>query len=1255
MGLFMKLYKFCGDPSGIDPFASKIAFKHESRGVLFAIILFINIKFWSDPYMLPSKIYVLFLIHIMVLNETLMKIIDLLDKIEQIRKKSQHTNTSRLTENARAKVEARNEENQAIAKADLIELFATITASQDANQILYFKQLVVGYGLGDLLGFKELGPSSAFHPNSGNWGTHYNQSLYQKILPLCQLAYLEEKNGIPEDHALKLSLIFTDEKAVYEYLKAVAKSHKPAYLVHDACLFDLPTPKECNFEQLKKIANKKSYMANPRFIELLPHMPAIETIAKRQEGQSLNIKTINAKEQEVQSVNQRYSKIEQTPITNPTEADKLRRKTELMQLSQERSRLSIELAELSKGLPLQDASITVLQAFYEAYKANSNTAHKILIEHGISAQNISLFYSLQRNNDDQAIPNLLIKGSDLGYSNYYLTKLDTQNDTGAALAACLGRITNCCQYLGGAGTDCAKYGIESPNSGFYVMFQGDENHPNLNDRIVAQAWVWCDKNSALCLDSIEAVPSASISQVSDFYRDLSMTLCEDHGISRVNTGAQSGITTEVALDDYPTTKMHTKDYSGYNDSTSQLLIADTKMPYIFLGKVDSGSLQLKIARKTHEYFKGLFLSNTDLKSSEALQKVITYLIYSKQDHEHDQPYDMLLDAAGNRAEELIQLIEINRNYINHLNDTNLDLAFALLDQGAYINAMNSSGKSLLHAAVLTANRTLIEKLVERNINLDIQDKNGNTALINAVEERFSIEIRDIARYLVERGASVDIKDKGEYTPLIIAVRNQDLDMVRYLIDRGADLDIYDGYMRTAVFWAAQSGNWEIYSELSNKNCRTDVVSHPYGDNLLMAALKGNNSDIIRHVTQTIPVNLFYQNQQGISVLHLMLNNSEFLSHYIASLPTDQQIKALSVCDVRGQTVLYYAVLYPESLQTILDLVPEVKNSHLLSAINDKGETVLHRATEQPASLKALLELLPEEQRMEALSARSHEGDTVLHYAVKNHESMQIIIDLVPALKNSHLLSAVNNKGETILHRAAEEKQPALLRAVLELFPETQRLEAIGAKTRENYSVLHCAANKAKGDFETLKVIYEFYPENQRPVGIDWNNKAQVSEEISEPILDEMRIDYSNFDYDSYEFGEPNTSDAIAHAATSTAIVTEEVSANDELYEKLISIIDTSDLIEPGVKLKGDLYPNLYELKKALEQKEPFNVIQAIAAKGVEKNNEVKTTRAPELHSFIDKRLDLFIAITQAPNLEQALGSIKEKLPEIYSANQHDLH
>jgi hypothetical protein len=178
-----------------------------------------------------------------------MKISDILKTVSAIKQGSQSTNTSKMSEEQRIKALARDAQMQQEASKQLDDLLQKIEQENDPIAAGYIKEI-----------FANRGSSGLASPSSQPVPAPHPDDLYQKILPLCQLAYLEEQNGTAEDHALKLSLIFENEKAVYDYLIRFPEENNPKQLVHDACLFDLPAAGSCDFLLWKKIAAKHSNM-----------------------------------------------------------------------------------------------------------------------------------------------------------------------------------------------------------------------------------------------------------------------------------------------------------------------------------------------------------------------------------------------------------------------------------------------------------------------------------------------------------------------------------------------------------------------------------------------------------------------------------------------------------------------------------------------------------------------------------------------------------------------------------------------------------------------------------------------------------------------------------------------------------------------------------------------------------------------------------------------------------------------------------
>lgn len=802
----------------------------------------------------------------------------------------------------------------------------------------------------------------------GDYDRFYNHTLYAQVLPLCQLAYCEEQNGIAEQHAFKLSLFFDDLVTIVRYLKAFSEEMKVGYPVHDACLFDLP-PIKADFVGWRRLSQAKGAqgkinLLNPRFKELLPHADKLETLMqtegqisvyKRQinetkvklrkdktlkdrlkaEKQELKrcYQELNIKEKELATLRKDYRRLSKHPIINPTEEQKAERINKLSELRRNQILLCFQLVNLAQGLDLKDANVGILSAFYEKYLHDANPGHRILIHHGISEENIALLYSLERKNSDAVIPNLMIDGAILGYPGYYLTKLDTLSDEGAAIAACLGKITECCQYLGGLGADCAIHGISSELGGFYVLWKGNPEEPRKEDELIAQAWVWRAKSDALCFDSIEAMPfmrhEKAVNIIADMYRALAIELCSgNYQISQVNTGAQSGITQHIALEDFPTKRLEVQDFHGYNDSKSQLYLADSALPYLFFNKCASTQLNALIEQKTEQLFEDLLCQEVPLEDNEAIKQAIAFGLY----FENEPLLELLSTKVGlSRKDELDHLIHVNKAWIAALDKRVIELTY--LNDGAYINARSiKSGRSALHLATLAKDVELVKQLVTAGAHLDVQDMLGNTPLLDALEKvlysKGHMSGKEIAIYLVSKGAGVDIKDDDECTALITAVKNNDLEMVQVLVEAGADIDTYDDEMRTALYWAAEKGLSDIFNYLYEKNASVNVVSYTHGNSLLMVAANFGNSEMVAKIIARGNVNFKHKNEEGSTAL-FKVNNPESFKLILNCYPKSEQRIAINTLNNTGSAPLHIAIHF-ERYQMIECLLAHGADVNLLA-------------------------------------------------------------------------------------------------------------------------------------------------------------------------------------------------------------------------------------------------------------------------------------------------------------------------------------
>ncbi|EGZ08883.1 hypothetical protein PHYSODRAFT_318755 [Phytophthora sojae] len=130
--------------------------------------------------------------------------------------------------------------------------------------------------------------------------------------------------------------------------------------------------------------------------------------------------------------------------------------------------------------------------------------------------------------------------------------------------------------------------------------------------------------------------------------------------------------------------------------------------------------------------------------------------------------------------------------------TSVACATTLIDSGASLDAMNSSGLTAMHYAASTGNAAFVSLLVR-----------GATALHWAVFEGFQYT----AMLLVGYGANQKICDSEKQTPLMIASALGDAFLAKQLVVEGAPVKAKDKHGRTAMDIARQGTHFDTASAL----------------------------------------------------------------------------------------------------------------------------------------------------------------------------------------------------------------------------------------------------------------------------------------------------------------------------------------------------------------------------------------------------------------------------------------------------------
>ncbi|MDR2113370.1 MAG: ankyrin repeat domain-containing protein, partial [Candidatus Accumulibacter sp.] len=142
---------------------------------------------------------------------------------------------------------------------------------------------------------------------------------------------------------------------------------------------------------------------------------------------------------------------------------------------------------------------------------------------------------------------------------------------------------------------------------------------------------------------------------------------------------------------------------------------------------------------------------------------------------------------------------------------------ALIERGMEVNTVDRNGNTLLIQSIQRDLPELFDYLMQRRARVNMRNRNGETALgIAAFRGRASH-----VRRLVEAGAEVNLSG---WPPLVYAAYNGHAEIIDYLIGQGAEVDAKAENGSTALFFAARLGHIEAVKTLLKHRADPNIVN-----------------------------------------------------------------------------------------------------------------------------------------------------------------------------------------------------------------------------------------------------------------------------------------------------------------------------------------------------------------------------------------------------------------------------------------------
>ncbi|MHB9148037.1 MAG: ankyrin repeat domain-containing protein [Candidatus Amoebophilus sp.] len=231
----------------------------------------------------------------------------------------------------------------------------------------------------------------------------------------------------------------------------------------------------------------------------------------------------------------------------------------------------------------------------------------------------------------------------------------------------------------------------------------------------------------------------------------------------------------------------------------------------------------------------------------------------------------------------------------------------LLEKGANINIQNIEGETVLHLATNSNNTELVKKLIDKGVKLEVQNKRGYTPLHLAAEQGYIDVTKELIPHL--NSEQLNLSNKEGQTPLHLAASWGHSKFVSLLIPY---LDICklnqkDLQCNSALYKASQYGHIETVKKLLDAGAKIDEV-----------------------------------NCLGFTPLHISIieGTSAVALELINRLSTEQ----LNQPDINEYTPLYLAILHSHT-EIAEELIKKLEPAQL-NKQNDQENTPLHKAVEK---------------------------------------------------------------------------------------------------------------------------------------------------------------------------------------------------------------------------------------------------------------------------------------------------------------------
>ncbi|XDV43447.1 hypothetical protein PO909_011927 [Leuciscus waleckii] len=382
-----------------------------------------------------------------------------------------------------------------------------------------------------------------------------------------------------------------------------------------------------------------------------------------------------------------------------------------------------------------------------------------------------------------------------------------------------------------------------------------------------------------------------------------------------------------------------------------------------------------------------------------------------------------------------------QSLFSYVEEENLSAIKAHLDKYREVDTRSENGQTALMVASEQGSLEIVQELIRRGANVNLDDIDCWTALISAAKEGHT----GVVKELLENNANVEHRDMGGWSALMWAAYKGRVEVAHLLLEKGANPNITGQYSVYPIIWAAGRGHAEIVQLLLQHGAKVNC-SDKYGTTPLIWAARKGHYDCVMHLLEN-GANVDQEGANSMTALIVAVRGgfTEVVKELLKRNPN------MNMTDKDGNTALMISAIegYTEIVQDLLDagtyvnipdrsgdtvLIGAVRGGHveIVRALLNKyadidvkgqdGKTALYWAVEKgnATMVRDILQCNPDTE------AYTKDAETPLIKATKmrNMEIVELLLD------KGAKVSAVDKKGDTALHIAIRGRSRKLAELLL---------------------------------------------------------------------------------------------------------------------------------------------------------------------------------------------------------------------------------